>query len=439
MTQKNGIQVILTTSPAGLGHLRVMKALEQGLPKDTLLYRMGIEDPSLQWIHRITSRNTVLREMMEFVQFNPVAENIFTKRYRSYLHKQGQTLYGEFSRLIKVSKPKKLVVVSTHFGIAHELSAIKTTLSKRFDIPILLAVVVTDDSPQKIWAVRGADIIFVPSDTTRTLLLEELEKQSTKVPQIIVVPYPISPKLSKKLSESEWADRQSQVRRSSKSIMHVSLPISGAAVQLSYFQEVLKVLAMEQSRVHVISRVTAYSQEFLEYCQSFDNVSMITDAKDQNVVDLYEKLYLNEVISIEITKPSEQAFKTLYTPKQRGGAVILFSQPVGRQEYDNIRFLRRHRLLPSLEAQNILNTLMSHGKADDLRKVKEEAHYWRGLLLPREGWQAGLGIMHLKRHGILEAMMDFAGYMKGHEELSSRGVEVIWDTVEEYYSGTPND
>jgi hypothetical protein len=151
---------------------------------------------------------------------------------------------------------------------------------------------------------------------------------------------------------------------------------------------------------------------------------------DREVVEAYEELYMNDVIGLEVTKPSEQAFKALFTPKQRGGSLLMFSDPVGRQEDDNVRFLRRHRLLPSLEVQEQLNELFATGKK--LLVTKEmllEARRWRGLMLPLEGVIAGVAIQLLRETGIFSAMNDFAGFVKGHTELTSEGVRRMWELV----------
>jgi hypothetical protein len=53
------------------------------------------------------------------------------------------------------------------------------------------------------------------------------------------------------------------------------------------------------------------------------------------------------VISFEITKPSEQCFKALLPVSSAGGVTLLLSDPVGRQEYDNLAFLKRYGYMNS--------------------------------------------------------------------------------------------
>ena len=49
--------VIFTTSPAGLGHLRVTDALLEGLPKDAKSFILGAIDPHITYLHRLSSQN----------------------------------------------------------------------------------------------------------------------------------------------------------------------------------------------------------------------------------------------------------------------------------------------------------------------------------------------------------------------------------------------
>ena len=59
--------------------------------------------------------------------------------------------------------PKKILVVSTHFGLAHKLAVVKEKLKKEKGVEIILVVLVSDDTFQHIWYVDGADLLVVPS------------------------------------------------------------------------------------------------------------------------------------------------------------------------------------------------------------------------------------------------------------------------------------
>lgn len=421
--------VVLTTSPAGLGHMRVTEALHGGLDQDVRAEVLGLRDPSIQIMHRMTSRNRILRAGMELVQNNPIFEEKFTRRYRHYLRKQGEEA---LERLVDLAsrrrpKPSTLVIVSTHFGLAHQIASIKDKLSEKLCCCVILVVVVTDDSPQKIWAVGGADYIFVPSSSTKDELSEYLQSFTKVIPEILVIPYPVSLQLAKGLEEAELKERQEQLAAKCKVKMQVIVPISGAAVQLKYFRELILVLGYGgRVDVTVVSRDSSQTADFLAWCQKQTSVRVVADEFDRDVVLDYEKEIEKNIFAVEITKPSEQAFKALITPKQKGGVLLLFSAPVGRQEYDNLNFLRRHALIPSFEDQAALDDSEKLEEID--AEILKRARSWRGILLKRRGDSAGENILKFREKGILKAMCDFSGFMD-HPELSGDGVESFWENL----------
>lgn len=426
---REDVLVVLATAPAGLGHIRVTEALRSGLLDTVEVETLGLKDPTVQLLHRISSRNQGLRKVMEFVQNNPIAEERFTKAHRAYLKKRPQEAYEQMVEAIKRRrpKPKVVVVVSTHFGLAHQLVAVKERLVKELDICVVLAVIVTDDSPQKVWGVMGADFIFVPSRTTQDKLISYMEKVDDGMPEVIVTPYPLSPDYCEFLTEEEFDERKRQVKPKLKTKTKLVVPISGAAVQLKYFQDMLDVFCKSNEvEAIVVSRDSRYTEKFLSWCVEQPCVEVVAKEYDPEVVKAYERVYKNEVISVEVTKPSEQSFKTLLTPKQRAGAVMLFSDPVGRQEDDNLAFLSRHGLIPAEADKEILEHLFTTGESKEINKeFLDKASLWRGLVLPVEGRKAGKAILKLIETGVLVSMMDFAGFFE-HSELSSYGVELLW-------------
>jgi hypothetical protein len=119
--------VILTTSPAGLGHIRVMEALKQGLPPDVAVATLGIKDARMQMLHRTTSINPYFRRLAETVQHNPLAEGGFTRWYRTVLrHNPAQVLAQIVELVASVeTKPDRVIVLCTHFGAGHQLAAVR--------------------------------------------------------------------------------------------------------------------------------------------------------------------------------------------------------------------------------------------------------------------------------------------------------------------------
>lgn len=429
---REDVMVVLSTSPAGLGHVRVTEALHGGLDERVRVEVLGLEDHSAQELHRLASRNRVLRAVMEFVQNNPLVEESFSALYRERLRRKGKEAYHRMVELVKRRrpKPKVLLIVSTHFGLGYQIAAIKNALAEEFKLCVVLAVVVTDDSPQKVWGVVGADFLFVPSLTTKETLERYMMRITRSVPEVFVVPYPVSEDFCQPLSNKAFSDRKLQVNPRFKEPLKIMIPISGAAVQLNYFEQMISTLEREKiADITVVSRESAYTKRFLSLCGEKRSVRVVAEIQDRDVVASYEKEYENTVFGLEITKPSEQAFKALVTPKQRGGVILLFSDPVGRQENDNLAFLVRHDLLPSPFDREVLGRYLSTG---DRRLIDagflERAEHWRGLLLPSSGSEAGRAILKFKQCGIFSAMLDFSGYMD-HPELRSDGVRRIWRTL----------
>jgi hypothetical protein len=424
--------VVLTTSTAGLGHKRVTNALEQGLPKFIHEEELGANDPLMQSLHRLASHNVSLRWLMEKIQNTPTWDGYFARIYGGLLRRNSDDVYERLKVLIerRSPRPKVVLVVCTHFSLAHELAAVKDRLSKNLKIKVLLAVVVTDDSPQKIWAVYGADYIFTPSYTTKSRLLEFIADHNLRpVPEMVVKAYPVSPRLGQKLSKDEFQEKTNQVKANSKQLK-IMVPISGAAVQLKYLRAMVENLCQKkQAEVTIISRESGNTIDFINWAKDHPCVNIIAKSDDRDVVGEYEEEYLRNIYSLEITKPSEQSFKTLLNPRQRGGVIMLFSDPVGRQEDDNVRFMTRHGLLPNeQDAKLIRGICLGEVKTIDQEFLKRARH-WRGILLPMEGAIAGKLVRNLQQMGVFSAMMDFAGYVD-HEELTSEGVKEIWQYLE---------
>jgi hypothetical protein len=292
-------------------------------------------------------------------------------------------------------------------------------------------VVVTDDSPQKIWGVVGADLIFVPSETTKAKLTEYMQQITVeRIPEVVVQPYPVSPKLSRRLPTAGIMARRRQLAANSDELLQLVIPISGAAVQLSFFQDLIKTIDGEASMT-LVSRDSGYTHDFLDWCQARPDVEVAAALLDAEVVEQYLAVFDRKVVGLEVTKPSEQTFKALLTPEQRGGVVLLFSQPVGRQERDNLSFMRRHHLIPSVEDEYQLQAVVTGTVTQAERDLLERARSWRGVLLPMEGKVAGKAVLRWRNAGVLGTMAHFSGFMPGHRELSDQGVKRIWEEIAE--------
>lgn len=428
--------LVLTYAPAGLGHLRVTDALYHGLPEAVNPVILGSQDKSIQSIHRLTSVNPVGKAVFDWLQGGPFAAQS-NRLYRNSLRTNTRDIYNEMTRLLteRLERPDKILVACTHFGLAHKLAAIKEDLQEREGVRVVLAVCVTDDTFQHIWYVDGADLLVVPSQYTKRkydLLGEGLSRK----PRVEVVPYPVHPRLGEKLDAAQLAAKIRQLDAHSGEPIHVSIPISGAAVGTEYFSGLMAHLRQRSDRFlfHVVCKDAPFTHGFLSQWAGKAWVDVRPGKQDRQVVDLYDVLLQQEVISLEVTKPSEQTFKCLAATRSRGGVILLFTQPVGVQEFDNMDFLRRHTLVPSSDA-NVQLWAMAKDNArldrESRTQLFEEAGNWRGVRIPADPQEASDFVWWMLTSGFFARML--AGNLDRQVQdeesriLGPDGVSEFWD------------
>jgi hypothetical protein len=426
------VLTIFTYVPAGLGHLRVTDALHKSQPSKSNSLIFGSHDTTITWLHRITSSNLLLRRFMEWVQ-RDTPQYIFTHFYRRWLRVRTKNIYQQFSILLDqyLDKPKKVLVIATHFGLAHQLAVIKDKIEEEYDIKLFLVVQVTDATPQFIWLVPGADLTFVPDYKTMQELNAYRRQQGFKPMKIEVQPYPLNPLLIKNLTRDEFISKKNQLDPKIKFKINLAVPISGAAVGLNYFSELVNHLITLPANYQVclVAKFSRYTKDFIFKFINKDPVQIYSGRNDQQVVIDYLRLYQSEVVCLEITKPSEQAFKVLLDPVQRGGAIMLFCEPIGRQEYDNLEFLQSHHLIPDQQEQAELWQLFELNKRATTN-IKKRAKYWRGVQLPKNPIKSANFIQWLYRQGIFLQMLKFQpGFNLDRREVSDQGVNIFWKRV----------
>lgn len=336
--------LVFTYAPAGLGHLRVTDALVDSRPKNYPYIMLGSYDRFITNVHRFFSTNPIAKWIFTISQYG-LLEDIVTAIYRSALVMTSGQIYKQLKDIVEGHKDVKEVwVVATHFGMAHQIGAIKDRLIKNTGKKVRLMVQVTDDTSQHIWCIRGADITFVPSLKTKVLLEQYANKH--KMNHLFeVAPYPISPTLTKEL---EKIDERMKVFSSSNKKINVAVPISGAAVGLTFITKLISTIVKKSDRFKfwVLVKKSIYTDLFLSNLSKLPNIKLITGRNDNEMISLYELLYQDNLMHLELTKPSEQAFKAILPPSLVGGSILLFTSPVGRQEYENIDFLVRQGLMP---------------------------------------------------------------------------------------------
>lgn len=422
--------LVFAYSPAGLGHLRVTQALYHGLPSNVTSHLIGSQEQSISLLHRVTSINTLLRRVTQWGQTGR-AEDVFTTVYRKFLISNTQSLYTKLITILeqRIESPKIILVIATHFGLAHQLSFIKERIEKERKIKIILVVQVTDDSPQHVWFVPGADLIMVPSKTTKDLLVKYGSVLNLEQVRFEVCPYPVGPYLITELTKKKLNFRISQVEPGSKQTINMVIPISGAAVGTRFFTDYIDHLYEQVPRFSfkVITKVAPYTASFIAQMNNRHFVSLSVATFDRGIVEKYEKVYLDNVISLEVTKPSEQSFKALINPSKVGGSILLLAEPVGRQEYDNLNFLRRHYLIPNSREHEHLYAMAKKNKFLDLSTS------WRGLLLPKNADDSAKFTTWCLKTGLFRQMLKCRVLPRknnSHEnELSDNGVNIFWQIV----------
>jgi len=437
LARKN-LVIIFAYAPAGLGHLRVTDALYHGLPAGITPVLLGAQDKAISWQHRLLSINPILRALFQWGQIGFRAV-VFAYLYKQFFHMNTTLLYQQTTTVLdeRIDVPSEILIVATHFGLAQEFAWIKKRLEKEKEVKVHLVVQVTDDSPQPFWYVEGVDMSFVPSQRTKKEL-SSFGKRFHLLPlDFQVIPYPITPALCESLSSYQHQERLRQLSSESRAEVHVSIPISGAAVGTMYTKNLIDALHSSSPRFffHIVVKEAAYTKDFIADVAPKPYVRLLVSTHDRGTVNNYEKLFESHILSLEITKPSEQTFKALLRPSQKGGVILLFSNPVGVQEYDNIDFLRRNHLFPTKTQQLYLFEKAEKNQpllSENEKELLHHARMWRALMLPSDPKIAASFICWCHEQGIFEQMGKFHDPTKESEELGSNGVAQFWQKVENF-------
>ncbi len=423
--------VIFATAPTGLGHIRVTDALYHGLPESVTPILLGAQDRSVDSMYRFVSLHPYTRAVMEILQSKPW-EKLFAIGAKWYIRSQTKLLYQQFITVLgeRLTVPKTVLIVATHNMLAHQLGKIKKKLEIQSNAKIYLVVQVTDDSPQPFWYVPEADLILVPSLYTKQELYKYAKQSNLRHVPVEVIAYPVSPLLTESLTDTMFEERLSQVNPNAHST-NISIPISGAAVGTEFTTNIVKTLHKLDPRYkfHIVSKEAYYTKVFIEKMKHLPYVNIYTASHDRTTVNNYENIFLkNNNLALEITKPSEQAFKALCLPKQRGGVILLFSAPIGRQEYDNLHFLRARGMLPSKAEQAMLWEYARSDRVDVFPLFKNAAERWRGVCLPENPSDAAHYIDWSLKQQFFMHMMSYKRLSSDHE-LRSDGVAQFWNTA----------
>ncbi len=424
------LTIIIATTPLGLGHLRVTDALYHGLPRNASPILLGARSDSTSGLYRFISNHVITRNLMEISQLPPFERPVayvWRKILRSQIKGLAQSVKTVLSERFVVSQT--IVMVATQPVHGHQLGAIKEKLSQELGAKIILVVQVTDDSPQYMWYVSEADCIFVPSVYTKEHLETYARKARLPHVPIVVTAYPVSPLLTEELSEHAFSKKLEQVSPVAQTAINMTVPVSGAAVGMGYTLRYIDALHRKSSRFlfHVVSKEAPYTRSFIEKMTNTPYVMLHTSIHDRTTVANYEEVFTQTPIALEITKPSEQAFKALIPPKDRGGVIMLLAKPVGRQEYDNLHFLKNHGFMPhERENEHLWKQAQTQQSIDP--ELFEKAYHWRALLLPEDPSYAAVFTQWCLQERLFERMMKYKRLMSG-VEVQPNGVDQFWAHV----------
>lgn len=426
------LTIIIATSPLGLGHLRVTDALYHGLPKNASPVLLGAKSQAGSALYRFISIHPITRNLMEMFQLPPLDKTlayVSRKILRSQIKNLSQQVTTVLNERFIVTKT--VVLVATHPIHGHQFGAVKEKLSKELGVRIILVVQVTDDSPQAVWYVSEADCIFVPSVYTKEHLENYAKKAKLPHVPVVVTAYPISPLLTENLSETALAKKREQVDPTSHTEIQMTVPVPGAAVGMGFMEKYVDELhrALGRFVFHVVSKEAPYTYFFIEKMSKLPYVRLHTTTHDRATVDSYEQVFKETPIALEITKPSEQAFKALATTKDRGGVIMLISKPVGGQEYDNLHFLKNHDFMPHIKENELLWNLAQKNAPIDAASL-EKARHWRALLLPEDPSLAASFTHWCLTERLFETMMHYKR-LSTVQEVQANGVEQFWTHVTE--------
>lgn len=415
--------LIFTYAPAGLGHLRVTDALVDCRLKKYPYIMLGSYDRFITGIHRFTSTNPIARHIFTASQYGWF-EDLVTFAYRSILVMTSKQIYLRLKDIIANRVDVDEVwVVATHFGMAHQIGAVKQRLMKETGKTIRLMVQVTDATSQHIWCIRGADLTFVPSLKTKNDLQAYARRNKMDL-LFEVIPYPLCPGLTKRVEETDFRFKDFF---SIDSQINVAVPISGAAVGLSFVAKLISAVVRKSKRFKfwVLVKKSVYTNFFVKSLSKLPNVNLITGRNDNEMISLYELLYEQNLVHLEITKPSEQAFKAILPPTLVGGSIILFTAPVGRQESENIDFLVRH------------NLLLVKSDNDEMFLADNPSDIFRTINLPRNPEKAASFIVWALENGLFTKLcspgFSFSKSSLSSGEVGPGGAYEFWKITERHF------
>ncbi len=436
---------------AGLGHLRVMTAVAHAYPEKTLNgHRKILYESIASKVHQSGSTNPVAKWLVEYLQQHESLQQFAAWPIHSAVSRHDTVPVMEAaSAFVEQSQHKNIYHVAFHPHPAYVLSQKDHLpyLNERFQKDNKVITVLTDHlhlRPQFTVYLLNTDMLIVPDQGSKDLAEEQLQiwakrmkrrqNYEAKIPEVTVIPYPLDLHLLEPLPEKLFGYRVDQLNPDKDLQMKVLIPAGGSFPQKELIERISSSLIHDYQAAQV-RLIAKHSEAMADYLRSFELMGgeVKTAEADGEVIRLYNEGFRTFVPSLVITKPSEIHANTYINPQLSGGAIYLFTEPVGDQEVQNLDYLMQQGLIPTDKQSRELTRALRAHDIDVIRHYVDMATSWRGLRLPQDPEAAAAFIVTAKSMGIFEAMMHYETPPYLSPELATDGAAQMWQTVADFH------
>ena len=336
----------------------------------------------------------------------------------------------------KKQNQSEVIFIYTHPDPAYIAGFYKHQLETKHGVKITNVLVMTDHfpaNPQFIWNLIDMDLIVAPDELTAKLTEKQLEywakimkprrlDRNAHLPKVVVSGFPQEPLYQQPINPN-IINRQEQLDPKYEGPINIAIPLGGASPQMSFLADTilsLKKLIPQIKPWTLFKKHTKQSDEiFVEKMhQAGATVETVQD-NFQLVTRLCDNFNSDTLPALLIVKPGELSNLALFDPQQKGGVILLFTQPVGDQEVQNIHFLQSESggcVMPNdRKNQQLIQFLLKIAdqsqleisESEQLSFIRKSANNWRGLSLPKKPNDAAKFIFALRKFGILAVMSKY--------------------------------
>ncbi len=462
----NQAYIQFVATDAGAGHLRPAIALITSVLKklncvqiptiSTRTHRRG----SVEGRDKRIIDFVYLHERFQKYVYAPISRHLL-------LNQDGATVVGALETLIQksVSQGKnEIIFIHTNPDPAYIAGFYKHQLENKHNVKITNVVLITDHfitRVQCIWPLIDADIIFAPDNQTKKLIDRELSSWQKKMrrrrndrrehlPRVTVCAYPQDPTFGLELDHKLREKRENNLSAESQQPIDVLIPLGGGSPGMPFLAKLTDNLKkLGEFNIDTLFKDANGDQETKDYAKAMNNCGAITHpvSNNQQLIEAYGNIFRSESVpDVVIVKPGELSNQTMFDPSQVGGAIFLFTEPVGDQEVQNLLFFQSDEggnIIPDEKENQVLIDLileLVQGGADiandnpQLKSFQEKAKKWRGLSLPKDPGQAAIFIVGLKKFGIFASMAQFKNdSTKSSAAMSTTGSQEFFTELNQAY------